>query len=294
MKTPLGRLADDVLGYRADGRPILPIAGGSTPVVEPAPAPGDTNPQTGKTYTEAELNAERERVRQEEKAKLYAQMQAKEKAEEEERKKREAFEAQIAELLEKDKAREKAEAEARQKAEEEAKRKAEEEMSAKDLIAKREEEWKRQLEDRDKTWEERIAQIQAEREQERALNEKERQFSELQNYIQRRVAEEQENIIPTLLANINGNTQDEVEASITRAKEQSAEIGQQAEQAFAARFQNRGVGTTAPPIGAPDMIPGQTQQFTPEQIQNMSMAEYAEWRRKAGIGGAANNRGMYG
>lgn len=285
--TPLGHLADEVLGHTKTGRPIHRIAGGSTPVVEPAPTPE-------KTFTEAELNAERERVRQEEKAKLYDQQEKDRKAREEAEAQNAAFQKQINDILGTQKEREAAEQKEREAREAAEKKAREEKMTAEELLNERQREWEQQLAQTQQTWEQKIAAIQQEREQEKALHAKEQEFNALSAYTQRRVAEESENLIPSLVDYIGGNTEQEIEASLAAAKAKSEEIGAQAEQAFAARYQNRGVGTTAPVIGAPDMIPGQTQNYTPEQIAAMPMNEWKKVRAQLGIGGSNNNRGMYG
>jgi primosomal protein N' len=197
--------AETVLGHRKDGRPIFPIAGGApqpgeggdpvitvpAAVVEP-PATPPAEPR----FTVEDI----QKARQEEKDKLYKRLQSVEEQNktflaeiEEQRKAREAAQAQ--------------EAERQRQAQEAAKAKAEEDMSAKELLAVKEQEWNQRLQ-----------QFEQEREQERLLFQKEQEFNSLQSYIQRRVGEESENIAPELLDFVGGNTPEEVENSLNTVK----------------------------------------------------------------------------
>jgi hypothetical protein len=274
------------VGYRKDGRPIFPIAGGdgSTP---PPDAPQTTPSTPEPRFTEADLA----RVRQEEKDKVYGRL-------DQERQSREALERQVADLLKSQQDREAAEAAARQQAEEEARRKAEEELSAKDLLAQREQEFNSRLADATQTWEQKFQQMQQEREQERALLEKDKELANLQAYTQRRVTEEADNIAPQLLEFVTGNSTAEIDASIERVKAKSNEIALAAAEAIQAQqqTQRRGVSPTGYAPTGPMEIQGGQRQYSAEDIKNMSMQEYAEFRAKAlgGIAQANNQRGLYG
>src|SRR3954471_19666402 len=187
-----------VLGYRKDGRPILPIKGGSEPAVEtgiqvpvdppkpevkPAPTP------EVKTYTAEDI----ERARQQEKDKLYSRI--------------EELSSTVKSLKQTEDERA---AEVKRKADEkaaEAERKRQEDASAKEL-----------LNDAQKTWEQRFQEMQQQYEQEKLLREKEAEFHELQQYIQKRVSEESDNIAPELLELVEGNNPQEVEASIGKLR----------------------------------------------------------------------------
>lgn len=274
--------ADAILGYRKDGRPIYPIAGGSTPV-EPAgepviTIPAPVEPATPPAPAEPRFTAEDiAKARQEEKDKLYGKIN---KIEEQNKQFLTEIEAQR-------KQREEAQAEAerkRQEAEAAAKAKAEEDMSAKDLLALKEQEWNN-----------RFAEIERQREEERTLFAKEQEFANLQQYIQRRVGEESNEIAPELLDYVSGNTPEEVEASIATAKAKTQAILESVQQAAVQqRAAMRGVSPTGYSTTGPmDTDPGQ-KSYSVEQLKNMPMHEYAKIRGQLGVGNASqNNRGLY-
>jgi len=287
-RTPLGHLADEILGHRRDGRPIFRIAGGSEPAVEAPPVPeGYLSPE--------QVNERLERVRKEEKDKLYAQQQKDREAREEAEKQQNAFKTQVDELLAKQREREEAEAAERKEREAAEKKRKEDEMSARDLLAQREQEWSAQQEEREKTWQAQIDELKAQRERDQALAQREREFGELQQYIQSKVTENQDNLAPQLLDFIGGNTREEVDQSLSVVLAKSQQIAEDAQKAFAAAQRNRGVGTGgAGPAGPMDVLNDGTQQLTLEQINNMSMAEYAKYRDRLGVTGSQRNQGMYG
>jgi hypothetical protein len=164
----------------------------------------------------------------------------------------------------------------------------ESEMDAKTLIAEKEKEWQAQLDQ--------VRQQQATHE---AMLTKEREFMALQNFIQRRAAEEHANgtVGPEFIEFINGNNEQEVEASIIKLRTKTDSIlkgvreGQTQRQAALP-----GVSLTgAPPSGGPlDNISGQQRTYTKEDIEKMSMPEYEKFRRQIGVEGAGNNQGLYG
>ena len=213
------------------------------------------------------------KAREQEKAKLYPQMEkmkeelaALKKAREEQAAKEEERDSRIAEEA------------ARQEA---LKREQEEsELSAKELLAKKEQEFQALLDT------ERL-----ERERAFALLEQERKFQELTNYRQNRLEQERDNIVPELIDLIQGNTPDEVEQSIATLKEKSASISSSVQQAMqTAKQQMAGTRITAPAAGPLDNDSSQ-QSYTPDSIRDMSMADYAKQRAKL-LGGAASNRGQ--
>ena len=213
------------------------------------------------------------KAREQEKAKLYPQM---EKMKEELSSLKKAREEQEAKEAEREAKR------AAKKAEEEAKRKQkeEEELSVKDLLAKKEQEFQAQIEA------ERL-----EREKAFALLDMERKFQEVQNYRQSRLEQERDNIVPELIDLIQGNSQDEIEQSISMLKEKSASISQSVQQAMqSARQQQQGARITAPASGPLDNDSDQ-QISTPDSIRDMSLADYAKQRAKL-LGSAASNRGQ--
>jgi hypothetical protein len=171
---------------------------------------------------------------------------------------------------------------AAKRAEREAAKKAqlEEEMSVKELLKAKEQEWQKQLE----------AERQ-ERERALALLQREQEYNELQAYRNTRLAQEQDDIMPQLLDLVNGNTKDEIEQSILRAKEKTANI---LESVQAASLQTRkemaGSRVTMPASGPLDTNSDQFS-LSPDAIKNMSAKEYAEKRSKI-LGAASNNRGQ--
>jgi len=217
-------------------------------------------------YTEDDLR----RVREQEKSKLYPQI--------------DSLKEELA-LLKKDREDRLAEeADRRAAAEAEAKRKAEEDMDVRELLAKKEQEWADQLEHE-----------RNDREHAFALLEKERSFTELNDYRNRRLSEEQDNIIPELLDLITGNNPDEIESSIAGLKDRSSRILDSAQQAMqSARREMTGSRVTAPPTGPLDTN-SDNQQLTAEQISAMSVTEYAKYRSKLlGQAASARGKGLFG
>ncbi|MER5754281.1 hypothetical protein [Streptomyces sp. NPDC002088] len=275
--------ADAVLGYRADGRPIHPIAGG-------APQPGEggdpvivvpaavVEPPAPQTPAEPRFTAEDiQKARQEEKDKLYKRLQTVE----------EQNKTFLTEIEAQRKAREEAQAEEERKRQEvqaEAKRKAEDDLSAKDLLSVKEQEWNSRFE-----------QIEAERAQERLLFQKEQEFNNLQTYIQKRVGDESENIAPELLDFVGGNSPEEVEASINTVKAKTQAILESVQQAaIQQRASMRGVSPTGYSTTGPmDTEPGH-KSYSLSDLRDMPMSEYAKIRGQLGVGQAAQNqRGLY-
>ena len=210
------------------------------------------------------------KARAQEKAKLYPQMEK--MAQELEALKKAQAEAE-ARKVEKAKLREQ-EKVAKQK------QKDEEELSAKELLAKKEQEFQSLIE------KERL-----EREQAIALLDKERKFQELLNYRQQRIEQERDTIVPQLIDLVNGNSKEEIEQSIENLKAKSAAIMQDVQQTvLSARQQMPGARVTAPASGPLDNDPEQ-QISTPDSIREMSMADYAKQRAKL-LGNAASNRGQ--
>jgi hypothetical protein len=214
-------------------------------------------------YTEVDL----QRVREQEKSKLYPQI--------------DSLKEEI-NLLKKDREAQLAEAAAIAKEKEEAARKlAESEMDVRALLEKKEQEWTSQLEE-----------IRQEGARKDALLERERQYAELTAYRNRRLAEEQDNIMPELVDLISGNNADEIENSITGLRERSSKILESAQQAMqTARRDMKGTSTTLPPTMENNS--GQ-QQFTADQIAAMSVTEYAKYRDRLFPGANNQNKGLFG
>jgi hypothetical protein len=216
---------------------------------------------TPKGYTEEDLK----KVREQEKSKLYPQI--------------ETLKEELNRFKKIEEEREVEANAAKTAAEEAAKRRAEEEMDLRELLNKKEQDFMSQLE-----------QERAEREKAFALLDRERMFSELQNYRAMRLEDERDNIIPELIDLIVGNTHEEIEQSIAGLKERSSRILESAQQALSSvRRDMTGSRITAPASGPLDNNSEQ-QQFTAENIANMSVTEYAKHRAKL-LGQAASDRG---
>jgi hypothetical protein len=225
-------------------------------VNDPAQQPPiDPEAPISRAQMEEILNAERERVRKEEKDKLYPQI------------------AELGEtvktLKEAEEAREADRIAAEQHAAEEERLRQEAEMSAVERV--------QQIES---TWETRFQQMQQERDAERAMLDKERQLGQLTTYTAQRIAEEAGDIAPQFRDYIRGNSPEEIEQSITMAKQKTAEIVNEFQQAG---LNNR--RQLAPPIsGSPPVDPAavtgeqQTMELTAAQIRDMSMDEYQQYR----------------
>jgi hypothetical protein len=214
------------------------------------------------------------KAREQEKNKLYPQME-KMKEELAAIKKAEA-ERQTQEEARKEQRRQR-DAEAADKK----KREEEETLELRELLQKKEQEWQSQLE-----------QERLEREKAFALLEREREFQELLNYRSQRIEQERENIIPDLIDLVQGNTVDEIEQSINALKTKSASIFDSVTQAAQqSRKEMRGVNPTGLPASGPLDNDSDSRTFSPDNITEMSMAEYAKNRQKL-LGNASNNRGQ--
>jgi DNA repair exonuclease SbcCD ATPase subunit len=214
-------------------------------------------------YTEVDL----QRVREQEKSKLYPQI--------------DSLKEEI-NLLKKDREAQLAEANRIAKEKEDAARKlAESEMDVRSLLEKKEQEWAAQLEE-----------IRQENARKDALLERERQYAELTAYRNRRLAEEQDNIMPELVDLISGNSAEEIEQSITGLRERSSKILESAQQAMqTARRDMKGTSTTLPPTMENNSA---QQQFTADQIAAMSVTEYAKYRDRLFPGANNQNKGIFG
>jgi hypothetical protein len=234
----------------------------------------------GKTFTEDDV----ESIRKQEKDKMYKRL-------EEADTRVKSMEEQLGLIA--------AEREAAQKeAEERAAKEAElireretAELSAKELLLKREDEFNSKLSQLEQDYKTRFDEIEAQRQQQEALLEKERQMQELNSYRQRRLADEQETIIPELIDLIAGNSQDEIENSIAVLRERSNAIIESIQQATAAsQSRLRGAPVTAPPVG-PMETQTEYQTLSAEDIRNMPMEQYAKMRDR--LMNARPTRGRY-
>ncbi len=166
---------------------------------------------------------------------------------------------------------------------EEAKRSAEEEMSVRELLASKEQEWQAQLEAE-----------RHEREQAIALLEKERQYAQMQEYRSRRIEEERDEILPELLDLVVGDNPDQIEASIAGLRERSSRIIANAQQAAeSARRDMAGARVTDPSAAGPLENYSDSRTFTPDNIRDMSIDEYAQYRESL-LGKGTRSEGMFG
>lgn len=213
-----------------------------------------------------------QKARAQEKAKLYPQM--------------EKLQEELAALRQKENEREAKEAERKaQRAAREAElakqKKAEEEqqLELRDLLAKKEQEFQAQLELE-----------RQEREKAFALLERERDFQELQQYRSQRLEAERENIVPELIDLISGNNKDEIEASIADLKARSQKIFESVASASQqTRKEMTGTRITVPASGPLDND-SENRMYSPTDISQMSMADYAKNRAK--LLSNTNNRGQ--
>lgn len=269
----------------------------STPVPGQIPSPtgpnsdptiGDQNPNPngpqGSNNTETMFTvAQLEAARKQERDKLYGRIEA---LQEEQKKANEALAA-----IQSAKDAELASAQAAQ-AEKDAvlQAKKEEEMSAKALLEQK-------LRETNDTWESRFNQLQQERDTEKALQAKEREYNELVAYRNTALDAAKDDIAPQFYDFISGDTKEQIDAGIARAKAATDSIAQQFQAAQQTQLsQMRGVSPTGyASTGPMDNTQG-TQTFTPEEIANMDMKQFALLRQKTGIGSAEarTNRGLFG
>lgn len=253
--------------------------GAQSPVPSPAAFAHGANGE--RTFSADDL----QKARQQEKDKLYGEL--------------EKMKSQLAEsqqFINSIKAREEEDTKAaelkKQEQEAKAKKAKEDEMSAKDLADKR-------FTELNASWEERFNKLQSERDQERAILEKERAYNELVDYRNGRLAEAaaMNEIAPQFHDFITGDTREQIDSAIERAKAATTSIAQETSQLLTqAQQQPRGVspsGYTA--FGPMEGVLGQ-KTYTPDDINQMSMKEYAEWRVKSGLaaGELSRNRGILG
>jgi len=246
--------------------PVVNVSGVDAPTVTTE----EPEARVQKFYTDEDLA----KVRSQEKDKLYPEI---------ERLKEEVL------SLKKDK-EEKAARKAAEAAEQEAakaakdREKLENELEAKDLIKLTADELREQLE-----------RERQERERAFALLERERQFASLNDFRRQVIEQERENIIPQLIGYIQGNTPEEIQASVDSLKEQSASIMQDALSATqTARKEMAGTRATLPASGPMDTY-SESRQFTAQDIASMSVNDYAKVRdRLMSDTARGKNRGLLG
>ncbi|MEI6598150.1 MAG: hypothetical protein WCL22_03820, partial [bacterium] len=134
-----------------------------------------------------------------------------------------------------------------------------------------------------------------ERERAFALLEREKTFADLQAYRQELLEQERENIIPELVDLIAGNSREEVQQSVEGLKARSAKILDSAQSALQnARKEMKGTSITTPPAG-PLETNMEHRTLTADEIQSMSMNDYAKYRsRLLSPSAQGKTRGLFG
>ncbi len=264
---------------------------GSTPLV-----PSLSQAATGQSFTADDMA----RARSEEKDKLYGRIESLDKT-------INALNEQVGGLTA-EQQRQKAAAEQEQAAlEAAAKAKEEEELDAKSLIQRREQEWQQQLQQTTQTWEQKFAEQAEKTAAAEATAAKEREFGELRDYAIGAVKAVEDKIAPQLLGFVQGNSKEEIDASIARAIETTDAIAAEMQEALGGQVPQQQPFVVGQPPAAPQ-VPGtrvttgpsgvdpgaQYQQLTADQIASMPMDQYAKLRGQIGIGGQSNNRGLFG
>lgn len=123
---------------------------------------------------------------------------------------------------------------------------------------------------------------------------KEQELLRLKSYIQRRVNEEVNalTIIPELVEYINGATEEEVEASIAKAKVNSESIINGA-QSLTGSSIPMGTSPTGAPYSPLDNLSPANREPTLEQLRGMDMEQYQTYRKARGIDRAGSGRGLF-
>jgi Tfp pilus assembly protein PilX len=163
-------------------------------------------------------------------------------------------------------------------------------MSAKALLEKK-------LQETTNTWEERFKQLQTERDAEAALRTKEREYNDLVDYRTAQLQANANDIAPQFHNFITGDNKEQIDNAIAQAKVATQSIADEVAQARQQQAaQVRGVAPTGyTALGPLDGAVGQ-KTYTPEDINNMTMAEYTKFRQESGLAGndAARSRGLFG
>jgi len=251
-----------LVGNFTPAQPRLASDWGGTPrpdqdVTQQRPAPQQQQPTQEERPAYRWTDEDLERVRTQEKDKLYGRIND--------------MDTQLralAEEREAEKVARQAEAEAA-----EAARRAEEEgkMEVRDLLERREKEFQAQ-----------INEINQRYETDRAVFQRERELAEAELYRRDRIAQESEYILPELRDFITGSTVVEIDASIETMKARTEAILQNlaSVEPPPVPFQQRmGAAPTAPPVGPMEQLPSY-ESLTPEMIKGMDMDTYKRYRNE--------------
>lgn len=236
---------------------------------------------TERMFTQAEVAEALAKARKEEKDKLYPDITAL----------KEQFSQVQKTTADLQKERDEARAEAiriQQEKEAAIQAQKQEEMTAKELLEAR-------LRETNDSWETRFNTLQAERDQEKALADKERKYNELVDYRNGRLVELTEDIAPQFHGFIVGDSKEQIDAAIENAKAATKSIWDEIQQSQPTTPPPRGVSPTGSPAFGPLEIASGTRAYTAEDINNMTMAEYAEFRNKQGMVSreASRNSGLF-
>lgn len=246
--------------------------------VEPAPQETPVRKQEEKYFSEEDV----QKIRQQEKDKMYKRIEDADT-------RVKSMEEQL-NLLSSEREKAIKEAEERAKKEAELLRQREiEELSAKELLAKREDEFNQRINQVENEWSTKFQELEKQRQAQEAMLEKERYLQQLESYRQRRIQAEQDTIIPELRDLITGNTEDEIENSIAVLRDRSTAIIESIQQANTPRI--KGAPVTAPPVGPLDNQM-EYQTVTADDIRNMPMDQYVKMREKL-LSASRSQKGRY-
>ena len=255
---------------------IKPGADGAitiTTEADPPPVVVQKPEQQERTFTIEEIEA----ARRQEKDKLYPRI--------------ETLEEQLRLFNQEREATATAAAEAAATADAERRAREEAEMTAKELLQRQEQEFNQRFEAVSSDFQAKLTELQQQSEAQQALLEQERRFQSLQSYKNRRVQEEQDNLMPELLDFITGNTEDEIDASISTIAARTSAIVGNIQQSMAAQQPPRLRGI--PPTGGSPTGPvenAQEQTLSPTDIANLSMEQYAQLRGRLMEAASAQRR----
>ena len=234
---------------------------------DPAEAPAPKM-QEEKYFSEEDI----QKVRQQEKDKMYKRLEDADH-------RVKSMEEQLS-VLSSD--REKAIKEAADRAKKEAevlRQREMEELSAKDLLSKREDEFNQRINQVEQEWGQKFSELEKQRQATDAMLEKERYLQQLESYRQRRIQSETDTIIPELRDLVAGNSEEEIEHSITVLRDRSTAIIESIQQATSQSGRLRGPQVTAPPTGPMDNQQ-EYQTMSADDIRNMPMDQYTKMRER--------------
>lgn len=255
------------------------------PVPTPPRAPQAPEPQY---FTQADIDAAREQARREANDRLYGRIESSDQ-------RYAALQQQVDELRA-----------ANEKALEDERKRAEQIQADADAARREDMTAKQILEEESAKWNDRFTQMQRDIETRDALLDQERKRSELNDYKNRRIAEEKDpktdaqgqrvsdGIAPQLIGYVDGNSPEEIEQAIVTAKQNTTSILESIRQS---RAQQAALAPGVPVnSGTPNFDSmGQQQEFSADEIRAMSMNDprLLALREQHGLGRATTNQGMF-